>query len=155
MFDVGQVRRQQQQSFEGTWKRCHRTGCEVLIRNPAHPEFVKRLRVLDRKWRSENGYLGRRKDEPIPDEAREETTAQAVAEILLGGWRNVVEDKEGKQEPIPFSPVTAQKLLTEIVIFRLDVLDLVNSMSDEEQADREAVTGNSSRRSSMRTVGAP
>lgn len=130
----------QAKQFEGEWKVCRRSGCEVLMSHPAHPEFLREMRQLEAAERRRVGLTGRKADLPLPDDSREEIMARAISRRLLKGWRRV-EEEDGT--PIQFSEAIAYALLKDVVSFRMDVLDLISAMGEEEAAELEAISGNS------------
>lgn len=130
----------QEAQFDGEWKVCRRSGCDVLVSHPAHPEFRKERQRLEAAERRRLTLVGRQADKPLPEDSAEEVMLRAVANKLLRGWRRV-EQADGT--PIPFTSEMAYTLLKDIVSFRVDVLDIISAMGDEDADEVEAVSGNS------------
>lgn len=130
----------QAKQFDGEWKVCRRSGCEVLMVHPQHPDVKREHRQLENIERRRLGLTGNKADRPLPDEVREEIMARLISRRVLKDWRKV-EEPDGT--PIKFSESVAYSSFKEIVSFQMDILELINSMSDEEAAEQEAISGNS------------
>lgn len=141
-FNVDLERKKREELFDkGELKNCRRSGCKVRLYPPDTPEFRKNLRAKLKKARHELGLIGRKADQPLPDETFENALLDAVAEVLMGGWEDIV-DQDGN--PVLFSVDIAKKFLREpaLSMFREDVLEMVNAMGEFESEEREVLSGN-------------
>jgi hypothetical protein len=131
---------QEERFANGEWKEAVHCGCRVNLVPISHPDFEKALRSKEKKYRSKTGLVGRRIEEPLPPEARNEHFLEAIGEVLVRDWDRVT-DMAGNA--IPFSHDLCVKFLKEIVDFRMDVSNLVTVNGEEADAEGEVLLGNS------------
>lgn len=138
-FVPEQEKEVQERQFNGEWKVCRRSGCEVLMGHAADPEFGKENRRLEAAERRRLGLTGRHAEKPLPDESKEEVMLRAITNKLAKDWRGV-NNPDGS--PIPFSAETCYQTAKAYWKFRADLADLVVAMGDEEAEERETVAKN-------------
>lgn len=152
-FDFKAAITQQEQEFNGTWRRGETTGVEFRMRPATYPGYRRRVDKLQRQYRKDNRMLtGKKALEPVPLPVLRRIVVQAACEELITDWRNIV---NGPGEPIPFAPMTAFEAAAKVEKLADDIFELVGDDELEDEDSAEELSGNLPRRSDTSPAGAP